>query len=334
MTKNRREAVVLDLATDVLRTIGNAVLKPRGALFLFHRMAPAQAWAEKLDQGFHLDADFVDAFLTYLAAQGWDFVTMEEAVQRARATGPMRKFVNFSIDDCYRDTFEVAIPLFRRHNAPLTLFLTTGIPDNTFPLWAAGLEETLMMRDRVETAEGPLTLTDHASRVAAFHALFSAWDRADQAACYRQFCDLNGIDSEALHWRHAMSWEMLEAVRDDPCVEIGGHTINHPHVAWLDREAAAHEMGGGLARITQRLGIPARHFAFPFGRSGDCGPREFDLARELGLTSAATTVKGLVFAGQDPLRLPRITINGKHRNMALMEAHLTGLTALASYHKR
>ena len=70
---------------------------------------------------------------------------------------------------------------------PLTLYLTTGIPDNTLPLWAAGIEETLMTRDRVETENGSLLLTDRASRVAAYQTLFAAWDDNDAAGD----CDAN-----------------------------------------------------------------------------------------------------------------------------------------------
>ena len=319
----------MNLATKMLRTVSNATLGPRGALFIFHRVARNNTWGNLLNNGFYLNESFIDEFLTYLAAQGWDFVTIEEAVRRSQSGDFSRKFVNFSLDDCYRDTYEIAVPVFRRHKVPLTLYLTTGIPDNTLPLWAAGIEETLMTRDRVETENGSLLLTDRASRVAAYQTLFAAWDDNDAAGHYTRFCGLNGIDEEAMHWKHAMSWEMLEAIKHDPYVEIGGHTINHPHVADLDRDQAAHEMGGCLARIEEKLGIAARHFAFPYGQAKDSGPREFALARELGLGSAATTVKGLVYAGQDPMRLPRITLNGKHQNLAMMEAHLSGLTALA-----
>lgn len=319
----------MNLTTKILRSLSNATLGPRGALFIFHRMSRKDTWSQLLDNGFYLNESFMDEFLTYLSVQGWDFVTIEEAVHRSQSGDFSRKFVNFSLDDCYRDTYEIAVPLFRRHKAPLTLYLTTGIPDNTLALWAAGIEDTLMTRDRVELEEGPLFLTDHASRVAAFQALFSAWDENGAASRYARFCALNGIDQEAMHWKHAMSWEMLETVKHDPYVEIGGHTINHPHVADLDRDQAAHEIGGCLARITEKLGIPAKHFAFPYGRAKDCSARDFALARELGLGSAATTVKGLVYAGQDPMRLPRITLNGKHQSLAMMEAHLSGLTALA-----
>ena len=80
----------------------------------------------------------------------------------------------------------------------------------------------------------------------------------------------------------------------------------------------------------ERLGVVTRHFAFPYGRSGDCGPRDFELADEAGFGSAATTRKGLVRRGQNAFSLPRNTINGGHRSLAAMELHLTGLTGAAA----
>ena len=32
------------------------------------------------------------------------------------------------------------------------------------------------------------------------------------------------------------------------------------------------EIGGSGDRVRERLGVPCRHFAFPYGRRGDCGP--------------------------------------------------------------
>jgi hypothetical protein len=43
--------------------------------------------------------------------------------------------------------------------------------------------------------------------------------------------------------------------------------------------------------LIERLGINVRHFAFPCGRSADCGPRDFELAREAVFARAATSRK-------------------------------------------
>ena len=83
-------------------------------------------------------------------------------------------------------------------------------------------------------------------------------------------------------------------------------------------------------RLEERLDIDVHHFAFPYGRAGDCGPRDFALAGKAGYRSASTTRKGLLRAGADPLHLPRNTLNGRHQQMHHAELHLTGMSGLAA----
>jgi peptidoglycan/xylan/chitin deacetylase (PgdA/CDA1 family) len=300
----------------------------RGCLMTFHRGAPATLWERLPNRDFYLDTTFLDTFLSYLKKHGWDVVTIEEATRRSR--NGSRRFVNFSIDDCYRDTYEEIVPLFRRHNVPVTLFVTTGIPDGTLSLWAAGLEDALLNNDSVILEDGVIAVPDSAAKRAAFYRIADSWDGPQAPSRYATFCRLNGIDMEAMHWKHAISWEMLEELRDDPLVEIGGHTVNHARISSLSPEAALLELQSCRDRLIDRLGIPARHFAFPYGRSGDCGARDFKIARDAGYTSASTTRKGIVLEGQDPYSFPRCTINGSDRSVATMELHLSGMTGLAA----
>ncbi|MDB5500314.1 MAG: polysaccharide deacetylase [Tardiphaga sp.] len=306
------------------------LMSSRGCLTTFHRGASSQDWERLPNRDFYLDLGFLDQFLTYLAERGWSIVTMEEALRRSKLGSPKDRFINFSVDDCYRDTYEQVVPLFRRHHAPVTLFVTTGIPDGTLSLWAAGLEDVLLNNDRVTLENGAIDVPTAEAKREAFHRIASSWDGPQAAARYATFCKLNGVDIEAMHWKHAISWQMLEALRDDPLVEIGAHTVSHPRISSLSPEHARAELQGSRDRLIERLGVAAKHFAFPFGRSGDCGPRDFDIARAAGFASAATTRKGLVRRDHQDYSLPRNTINGAHRSLAAMELHLTGVTGAAA----
>ncbi|MGJ4927635.1 polysaccharide deacetylase family protein [Bradyrhizobium sp. HKCCYLS2038] len=318
-------AFVLPLAKAADRVLG-----PRGCCLTFHRTAPAEQWERLPNRDFYVDADFLDRFLGHVLAQGWDVVTIEEALRRAASDEPVGRYVNFSIDDCYRDTFELLVPVFRRHNVPVTLFVTTGIPDGTLPLWAAGLEDALLNRDHVWLDSEQFSLSSPEQRRAVFAEVAARWDGPQAGGRYAAFCAANEIDIEAMHWKHAISWDMLDALVRDPLVEIGAHTVSHARISSLSPEGALKELADARLRLDARLGIDVKHFAFPYGRAADCGPRDFALARQAGFTSAATTRKGLVHAGQDPFSIPRNTMNGAHRSLAAMELHLTGLSGTAA----
>ncbi len=171
-------------------------------------------------------------------------------------------------------------------------------------------------------------LQTFSQRRAAFAAISALWDGYGGNSAYLRFCDRHGEDPEALRREHAITWDMLRALRDESLVEIGAHTVSHPRVTALSPDRALAEMRGSRERLEEMLGRPVRHFAFPYGRRGDCGERDFALAEAAGFRSAATTSKGLIRPGADPFRLPRNTLNGEHRSFALASAHLLGVSGL------
>jgi peptidoglycan/xylan/chitin deacetylase (PgdA/CDA1 family) len=329
MTASAATFAANTLALPLARA-ADRLLGPRGCLFTFHRAAPSAVWEKLPNRSFYIDIEFLDRFLAHLAAQEWDVVTIGEALRRSGSSGNASRYVNFSIDDCYRDSFELVAPVFRRHNVPLTLFVTTGIPDGTVPLWSIGLEDALQARDSVVLDNDVVKLSTLEGRRTIYQRIESSWDGPDAAAHYSTFCAMNGIDMDAMHWKHAISWDMLESLAKDPLIEIGAHTVNHARISSLAADAAISELEGSRARLNERLGINVQHFAFPYGRSADCGPRDFALARKAGFLSAATTRKGLLRSGHDRFSLPRNTINGSHRSLAAMEMHLMGITGAAA----
>lgn len=308
----------------------DAFLGSRGCFFTFHRAAPEKVWETLPNRDFYLDLDFLDSLLTYLKVSGRDVVTIAEGRRRSAEGKRGRPYVNFSVDDCYRDTYEQVAPLFRSHGVPVTLFVTTGIPDGTMTMWGAGLEDTIFNRTEI-MVDGHRILTDTIERKMNAYALLEArWDGPKVAEFYERFCAENGLDALALHWKHAITWEMLEELARDPLVEIGSHTVSHPRVSAIGPEEAMRELSDSRRRLQEKLKVPVNDFAFPYGRLKDCSPRDFEIARLAGYDAVSTTTKGLVRHGGSSFVLPRITLNGGHRNLLVPELHMAGATALAA----
>jgi peptidoglycan/xylan/chitin deacetylase (PgdA/CDA1 family) len=307
----------------------------RGCLFTLHRVAPPERRSEMPNPKFYFDISILDNFLTYLKRSGWDILCMDAAVRRMRDPQNSRRFVNFSIDDVYRDTCELAIPLFRRHCVPVTLYLTTGIPDGTCPLWWAGLESILQERNSIRLPHSKRAAVRSETvreKQVLFRHLHAQWEAGDPISAYDEFCHVNGYEKEELHWRNAVVWPSLAEIRYDPCVEFGAHSVSHPRLSKLPERQARSEIRSSRARIEERLGGQVRHFAFPHGDPSACGPREFALAGEAGFLSAVTTRKGVIRAGSefDYFSLPRNTLQGDQSGLPALKAHLTGLSALAA----
>lgn len=317
----------MNVTATMLRTAGR-MFGARGCFLTFHRIATSDLWPRLPNRDFYVDATYLSRLLRHLQAGGWSIVTVEEALQRMAKPATMDRFVNISIDDCYRDTYEQLVPIFRAHDAPVTLFVTTGIPDGTLSMWAAGLETILLERDQVRVDGEIIDIRSTDARRSLFHRLFAAWDAGDAERNYRDFCDANDVAQARVRDANAITWDMLRDLSRDRLVEIGGHTVSHPRISQLTEAAALEELSLSRQRLVDELRIDVRHFAFPFGRRADCGPRDFRLAAKAGFASAATTRKGLARAGQNPYSLPRNTLNGRRKSLSAAELHLTGVSGL------
>ena len=171
------DAVAMHVAyRSGVTTLASRLLPGHGCLLAFHRVAASDAWTGLPNREFYIDTGFLRRLLDRLTETGWAIVTMEEAVSRLR-DGDRSRFVNFSIDDVYRDTVESALPIFRDHGAPVTLYVTTGIPDGTVRLWQAGLETIVHEQNTVTLESGAVadTGTD-ANKRELFGRLCAAWE--------------------------------------------------------------------------------------------------------------------------------------------------------------
>lgn len=61
-----------------------------------------------------------------------------------------------------------------------------------------------------------------------------------------------------------MTWDQLRGIAEQG-VEIGSHTVGHPHLTQLTDEELERELRNSKQRIEDELGRPARLLAYPYG---------------------------------------------------------------------
>lgn len=91
-------------------------------------------------------------------------------------------------------------------------------------------------------------------------------------------------------------------------VTLGAHTRTHPRLADLDDAAAAAQIAGSVAAVRALMDAEAVvPFAYPHGSLNAATP---GLVAAAGGVGAVTTEPGLVTAGADVFRLPRVEMRG------------------------
>lgn len=103
----------------------------------------------------------------------------------------------------------------------------------------------------------------------------------------------------------SLSWDDLREAVSTGLVTVGSHTHGHTDLSVADEQLAEEEMRRSKELIEERLGIPCRHFAYPWAVGSPAADR---LARRLfdsaALEAWRTNRRGRI----DPYRLGRVPV--------------------------
>jgi peptidoglycan/xylan/chitin deacetylase (PgdA/CDA1 family) len=200
----------------------------------------------------------------------FDVIPPDE-LERAVSIGRGR-YVLLTFDDGYRDNFDEAFPILKRHGLPATFFVTTGFLDHQqIPWW----DEIAWMVNASTRSESRLNgLLDSAlsfaprERRRTTQALIECYRRLPREST-RQFMDslADATGSGRHQGDHAAVWMTWDNVRELRAsgMHIGGHTVTHPLLAQLSVDEQEQEILGCKMRIEAELGEPMRYFAYPYG---------------------------------------------------------------------
>jgi peptidoglycan/xylan/chitin deacetylase (PgdA/CDA1 family) len=218
-----------------------------------------------------------------------------------------------TIDDGYRDAYEIAFPILRKHCAPATVFVVTEFVNGTTWLWTdkprylTALAAPQSFEIGIEGRTLRLELNDGASRAVAAGLINAALKPLSEEA-RDVLIELLAFELRvklpqrppteycAINWGQAR--EMADAG-----VEIGSHTLTHPLLTGLGADRLRAEVGQSRDRIQTALGRKVETFCYP---NGDYDLRTRREVARAGYQCAVTTDVGLNTELNDPLALRRV----------------------------
>jgi peptidoglycan/xylan/chitin deacetylase (PgdA/CDA1 family) len=120
-----------------------------------------------------------------------------------------------------------------------------------------------------------------------------------------------------------MTQEELIRLFQEPLIEIGAHTVTHPHLAQENPEKQRLELSESRKKLEKILGKEITGFAYPFGGINNFTEETVQIARESGYAYACANIQGRVSKMSDPYALPRCIV--RNWDMEEFEARLTNL---------
>ncbi|MBL8551740.1 MAG: polysaccharide deacetylase family protein [Hyphomonadaceae bacterium] len=308
------------------------IARGRGIIFMMHQVSRGAPPDFSPNYGLHLSPEFLGAAVKRIRARGFEIVSMDEALVRL-ASEDAAPFAVLTFDDGYRDNLKLAYPTLKALDCPFTVYVATALPDGSAELWWHAIEDVIATQDDIAFARDGgaerLPCRTIAEKAAAFQTLHEwLWwaDEDRQRAFVRDLAQRYGVSLKALCERQAMSWEEVRELAADPIVTIGAHTVGHYALAKLDAARARAEIEDGAKALEAALGARPEHLAYPYGDPRAAGPREFEIAKELGFASAVTTRKGLLFNAHRAHvhALPRVALNGDYQSLRYVDLYLSG----------
>jgi peptidoglycan/xylan/chitin deacetylase (PgdA/CDA1 family) len=304
-----------------------------GAIFMLHHISPDKPGRFEPNRILKVSPDFLELVIRQVRASGFEIVSLDEAHFRLIEGNYGKPFVCFTFDDGYRDNFEHAYPIFKRHNLPFAIYVPTDYADGHGDLWWLVLEKVIMqvkaLTMKIDGSLRRLRCGTPAEKDATFHAVYwwlRSIDEVDARGIVRELREGIDFDAKKLCADLMMHWGEIAHLASDPLVTIGGHTRRHYALAKLTLSEAQAEIEKSVRRIEQETGKPCRHFSYPYGDEASAGPREFAIVKELGLKTGVTTRKGLIHPrhAQELTALPRVSLNGDYQKQRYVKVLLSG----------
>lgn len=305
----------------------------RGVILTLHRVLPGAPAPFSPNAILQVEPGFLEFVIERVRALDIDIVSLDEALQRLAAPEKGRPFVVLTFDDAYRDNLDHALPILRKHAAPFTLYVPTAFIDGVGQLWWQAIEDIIALQDAVAfTDDGETQYVETrttAQKQEAFDRLYWRMRKlpeGERLALLDAFTSAYEYDLEQQCRDLIMDWEELRLFAEEPLCTIGAHTVHHYELAKLPLEEARDEVARSASVIETQFGVRPRHFSYPLGGPLSCGPREFDLARDLGFASAVTTRPGGLFAHhlETVTALPRVSLNGYFQERRYVDVFASG----------
>jgi peptidoglycan/xylan/chitin deacetylase (PgdA/CDA1 family) len=277
----------------------------KALILMYHRFSDSDDQASISARAFAKHLEYLKTHYT--------LVTISQLAQELRSGESRRPLATITIDDGFKDAYEVAFPLLRRYQAPATLFVVTDFLDQAAWIWTDKLR-FLTLSTSVEVFE--TSVGNHHLR----YRLNGRESRLDAAASanelLKQLADeeKNEVISEIASALKVavpalpptdyapITWEQAKEL-DHNGVEIASHTLNHPILTQVGDQRLRSELEASRSRVENMLGRSSRSFCYPNGNYDARVIREVERA---GYDCAVTTENGLNERNSNPFLLQRI----------------------------
>ena len=191
-----------------------------------------------------------------------------EHMQRGEGPGELSVLITF--DDGYRDNFDLAYPILRRHGAPAIFFVPTNMIESRRLGWvdliAYFLKATAKTSITVDGQQYDLRGDGRARAIMIFHGMKRTRPAAETSDLLDRLAEASAVEPPSPEQQSAelMTWDQLREASAG-VVTVGSHTHTHQVLATLDPKDQRDDLDRSRQMIEAELGHAPRTLAYPVG---------------------------------------------------------------------
>lgn len=214
--------------------------------------------------------------------------------------------VVITIDDGYRDVYEIAFPLLKKFNFPAVVYAITDFSDGKCWLWTDLMRYVLLntkrdLQNRLETA-------------AQINTNLKKMPNEEKTLKIKEFAKDFGVEIPALPPPEfaPMNWDEAREM-DAENVRIESHTVTHPILTNISAKELDFELQTSKKRLEEVLNRSVEHFCYP---NGSLNKNVEKAVEKAGYKSATTTEYGFNNLQTERFLLKRIDAQSSIENFA------------------
>jgi peptidoglycan/xylan/chitin deacetylase (PgdA/CDA1 family) len=223
--------------------------------------------------------------------------------------------VILTIDDGFKDNYDLAYPILKRLGLPATIFLTSGLVNTPTVPWVDEIGIALA-KTKLGNLYFPQLFGDQVVAISNNEQKAETLHRIYEKLLYLEhntkvdlvdtlLSILSDKDDLLPHERIMLNWKEIKQMTQNN-ISFGAHTMTHPTLSKMDSKDAMREIIESKLIIEKKLGIRVRHFAIPNGQDEDFTEELRDFCRKAIFDSVVTTNYGVVKKESDLYNLPRV----------------------------
>jgi peptidoglycan/xylan/chitin deacetylase (PgdA/CDA1 family) len=225
--------------------------------------------------------------------------------------------VKFAItfDDGYRDNYEKAFPILKKHNVPATIYLSYGHLEGDYYFWYEKLILGLQCTDHQFIDLEDLgsekfkleNLKDVNNTVNKLNLWLKTFTDKDRLEKLKVILSRLEVDNTEENVSAMLSWKMIKEMKENN-INFGSHTISHPILSREDEQSIEYELVESKRLLEEKTGQEIEGFAYPNGTADDYNDTVLKYVNKAAYQHACTTIEGINYKGQDPYQLLRINV--------------------------